>query len=644
MTTVPPPDRFARDLPFGATVLPNGRTRFRVWAPTQKSVALAIECGPPIMEQKPPTPDRRLSPTDPVSHSPSEISAPVERPPLLPMTSTGDGWFELVTPCAPGTHYRYCLADGTLVPDPASRFQPDDVHGPSMVVDPRAYRWRCADWLGRPWRETVLYELHAGVLGGYRGVVGELPRLRDLGITAIELMPIADFPGRRNWGYDGVLPFAPDSAYGTPDELKALIDDAHGLGLMVFLDVVANHLGPDGNWLYHLAPPFFRQRDTPWGAAPDFSRSEVRSFFTENVLYWLMEYRFDGLRFDAVAQIDEQDWFLEMAAAARAAVEPGRHVHLVQEHHNAAEPLRAGINAQWNDDAHRALHVLLTGETSGYFADHAARPAEHLARCLAEGWSFQGEHSAYYGAARGEPSADLPPTAQVLFLQNHDQIGNRALGERLTVLADPAALEAAIALLLLCPQIPLLFMGEETASRAPFLFFTNHHARLAEAVREGRRREFARFADFADPANRARIPDPNDPATFAASFPAPDPANATEREALYRRLLALRREQIVPWLDDARSAGAQAIGPAAVQAAWTLGGGGRLTLAINLAAEPVAFAPSFGHLLFASRELPVPGPVLPAASPLLPDRPESPAGNRGMLPGYCTAAFLEALR
>jgi len=579
--------RFSRDLPFGATLFPGGfpdrQVRFRLWAPAQEAVSLALE------------PSR-----------------------LVPMERSPDGWFETVTACPPGTRYRYRLADGMLVPDPASRFQPEDVHGPSMVIDPRSYAWRNTAWRGRPWRETVLYELHAGLLGGFAGVARELPRLRDLGVTAVELMPVNDFPGRRNWGYDGVLPYAPDSAYGTPDELKALVDAAHDHGLMIFLDVVYNHFGPDGNYLHAYTPQFFRgDRNTPWGPAIDFRRPEVRAFFTENVLMWLMEYRFDGLRFDAVHAIEDQTWVDEMAAIVRASTEPGRHVHLVLEHHNDASHLERAVDAQWNDDGHNALHVLLTGEDGGYYADYADHPERKLARCLGEGWVYQGEESAYLGAPRGSPSAHLRPTAHVLFLQNHDQIGNRALGERLTVLADKAALEAAIALLLLSPQIPLLFMGEETASRSPFLFFTDHGPDLAKAVREGRRNEFSRFADFADPAKCEQIPDPNAPATFQASIPLPDPEQGPARLALYQTLIALRLREIAPHLDGAKGLGARAIGPKAVLAQWALGAG-TLTIATNLGGEPVPFEPPPGRLLFASVAL-----------------------QPGALPGYCTAAFLD---
>lgn len=575
----------ASRVPFGAAVQPDGKVRFRFWAPAQETVALVFEAGP-----------------------------------KRPMQRSPDGWFEIVTDCQPGTLYRYQLADGMMVPDPASRFQPHDVHGPSAVIDPAAYAWRHPAWRGRPWPETVLYELHAGAFGGFRGVANELPRLKDLGITAIELMPVNDFPGRHNWGYDGVLPFAPDSAYGTPDDLRALVDAAHGHGLMMFLDVVYNHFGPDGNYLASYAPPFFRaDHHTPWGPAIDFRRPEVRAFFTGNVLMWLMEYRFDGLRFDAVHAIDDQSWVDEMAATVRATVEPDRHVHLVLEHHNDASHLARDVDAQWNDDAHNVLHVLLTGEDGGYYADYTDHPADKLARALAEGWVYQGEHSQYLGAPRGTPSGALPPTAHVLFLQNHDQTGNRAFGERLTQLAHPAALEAAIALQLLCPQIPLLFMGEEFASRTPFLFFTDHGPELAEAVRNGRRNEFARFADFADPAKRERIPDPNAPATFQASIPLPDPEHAAAREALYRRLIALRKTEIVPHLNNVASLGARAIGPKAVLARWRLGNPGRTySLAVNLDAAPVPLEPCAGREIFASTVM-----------------------QPGTLPGHCTAAYLD---
>jgi maltooligosyltrehalose trehalohydrolase len=549
---------------FGATRLDGDSVRFRLWAPAQETVSVAIESGE-----------------------------------LLPMRRSNDGWFEATAAVPDGTQYRYRLADGLTVPDPASRGQAHDVHGAS-VVGSGTFIWKHPEWRGRPWTEAVLYEVHVGAAGGFRRVQDDLRRLKELGVTAIELMPVNDFPGRRNWGYDGVLPYAPDTAYGSPDDLKRLVDTAHGLGLMMFLDVVYNHFGPDGNYLGTYAPQFFRDDvNTPWGPAIDFRRQEVRNYFTCNVLMWLTEYRFDGLRFDAVHAIQEQDWVEEMAAVVRTTVDPDRHVHLVLEHHNAASHLRKGVDAQWNDDGHNVLHVLLTGEDGGYYADYAVDPAAKLARVLSEGWVYQGDRSAYLKAPRGEPSADLPPYAHVLFLQNHDQIGNRAFGERLTSLTSPTALEAAIALQMLCPQIPLLFMGEETASKTPFLFFTDHHAELADAVREGRRQEFAGFAEFADPEKRERIPDPNADDTFDGSVPKPE---SSERFALYQLLIALRMQEIMPRLLGTVSIGAEAIGPKAVLAGWRMGDGARLTIVTNLGTDAVSFEIPAGRLLFATSE------------------------------------------
>jgi len=543
---------------FGATYLGNHRARFRLWAPGQTAIGLEV--------------DGRST----------------------AMTPRGEGWFETEAEAAPGASYLYRLDSGRAVPDPASRAQAGDVHGPSLVVDPDAYRWRHPEWRGRPWHETVLYELHAGTCGGFAGVQADLDRLAGLGITAIELMPINDFPGTRNWGYDGALPFAPDRAYGTPDELKALIDAAHERGLMMFLDVVYNHFGPDGNYLGAYAPDFFRQDvKTPWGASIDFRRQPVRRFFIENALHWLTEYRFDGLRLDAVHAIGDQTWLDEMAAEVRRTVEKGRHVHLVLEHDgNEADHLRHGYDGQWNDDAHHVLHVLLTGESDGYYGDFAQAPARQLARALTEGFIFQGDPSPYRkGEKRGTPSADLPPTAFVLFLQNHDQIGNRPFGDRLTTLADPAALKAAIALQLLCPNIPLIFMGEERMSRTPFQFFTDYHGELADAVREGRRREFASFKRFGG----EDIPDPNARETFERSRVAP-----TGDDGLYRTLLKLRHDAIVPRLAGARALDSQVLGPAAVLVRWRMGDGATLAMAANLGPEPAGIASPGGELLFAT--------------------------------------------
>jgi len=541
-----------REFSFGPQQTDSG-TRFRLWAPGADTVSLEIEGREPQR-----------------------------------MKALAGGWHEAEAPVGTGARYRFRLPNGSLVPDPASRYQPDDVHGPSLVTAD-TYDWHCRSWRGRPWQEAVIYELHVGLLGGYGGVRQRLQALADTGITAIELMPIAEFPGARNWGYDGVLPFAPESSYGTPEELKALIDEAHSLGLMVFLDVVYNHFGPDGNWIASYAPSFFRDDlNTPWGAGIDFRRDEVRRFFIENALYWLDEFRFDGLRLDAVHAISEQDWIDEMADAVRTGF-PRRHIHLILENEgNIADHMRGQIDAQWNDDFHNVMHVLLTGETHAYYEDYASEPAEKLARALAQGFVYQGEPSRHHdGKPRGTPSTDLPPTAFVSFLQNHDQIGNRALGERLTRLADPDALRAATALLLLCPQIPLIFMGDELGSTAPFLFFTDFHGDLADAVREGRRKEFAKFPSFSDPEQRKAIPDPNARSTFDTCRLDFNAANTGEWRALYHDLLALRHRHIVPTLTETRSIGATVLGDRAVAARWRLNAGQVLTLACNLGDRPV---------------------------------------------------------
>lgn len=563
---------FAHRLPFGAALDGDGTARFRLWAPDAADVALEIEGEAPVT-----------------------------------MARAEGGWVEASCPAPAGARYKYRVKPDLAVPDPASRAQAGDVHDASIVVDPAAFAWQHPEWRGRPWAEAVVYELHPGTLGGFRGITERLPALKDLGVTVIELMPIADFPGRHNWGYDGVLPYAPDAAYGTPDDLKTLVDTAHGLGLSVMLDVVYNHFGPDGNYLHAYAEHFFRSDlQTPWGVSIDFRKPEVRDYFIQNALYWLMEYRFDGLRFDAVHAISEPDFLDEMAHTIRATVEPGRHVHLVLEHEgNKASHLAPGLfDAQWTDDWHHCLHVLLTDESEGYYEDFQ-EPARQLARAMAEGFVYQGEVSPHSGEARGEPSGHLPPTAFVICLQNHDQIGNRAFGDRLTTLARPDALRAATTLLLLSPTIPMLFMGEEWGSRAPFLFFTDHNEELAKLVREGRRREFKKFAAFTDPARRETIPDPNAATTFDASAPEASEATADGHAAilsLHRELLALRHRFIVPGIEGARSEGAEVIGPKAVVGRWRLGNGALLTIAINLGETPVPIGTLTGEMLYGTAD------------------------------------------
>ncbi|PWE44503.1 malto-oligosyltrehalose trehalohydrolase [Pseudomonas prosekii] len=550
--------------PHGAMMLDAENTRFALWAPDASNVSVKLDDGQ-----------------------------------SLPLQPHADGWFVLQTRCPAGTQYRYNIDGEIDVPDPASRAQAGDLDRHSVVVDHLAYHWQHNAWQGRPWNEAVIYELHVGTLGGFSEVEQHLARLVELGVTAIELMPLAQFPGNRNWGYDGVLPYAPQASYGTPEQLKHLIDTAHGHGLAVILDVVYNHFGPDGNYLHRYAKGFFREdKHTPWGAAIDFRRREVRDFFIENALMWLMEYRFDGLRLDAVHAIEDPDFLQELAQRVRDQTRPGRHVWLnLENEHNQASLLEQGFDAQWNDDGHNALHVLLTGETDAYYEDYAENPTEQLARCLSEGFVFQG-HINRHGEARGEPSGHLPPSSFVLFLQNHDQIGNRAFGERLHQLAPTDALKAATALLLLSPMIPLMFMGDEFAAEQPFLFFTSHHGELAELVREGRRNEFAAFSAFKDPHKREKIPDPNAPETFNASQPhlLGDPSQEAMHD-LYRQLLKLRHQHIIPHLPGATALGTEVLGEGAVSARWQLGDGSRLRIDLNLSDAPVVHPPQADALL-----------------------------------------------
>ena len=568
-------------MPFGAELRPDGTTRFALWAPAAATVRLEL-------------PGRGLE---------------------LPLEPEPGGWHRGVAPAGAGEPYRFVLPDGRTVADPASRCQAVDADGPSLVVDPSAYRWRHDGWTGRPWHEAVLYELHVGTFtpeGTFAAAADRLPYLAELGVTAVELMPIADFPGSRNWGYDGVLPFAPDRAYGTPDELKALVDAAHGLGLMVFLDVVDNHFGPEGNQLGRYAPGFFTEDfHTPWGIAIDFRDPTVRAFYRHNALYWLEEYRFDGLRFDAVhAILDPSDthFLVELARTVRAQVP--REVHLVLENeHNQAAFLRHDpeigrrlYEAQWNDDLHHATHALVTGEAGGYYADFADDPLRRLRRALAEGFVYQGEPSAHRdGEPRGEPSADLPPLAFVGFLQNHDQIGNRARGERLTELAAPEAVAACQAVLLLCPQVPLLFMGEEWGATTPFFYFCDFHGELAQSVRDGRRREFAGlFAHVED------VPDPLAEMTFAASrldWSEPErPPHAACLERT-RTLLKLRRREIAPRLGGGRVRviGERPLGPHGLAVDWRLADRSVLGLRANLGPAPLEGSdPPAGPILYAT--------------------------------------------
>jgi maltooligosyltrehalose trehalohydrolase len=537
----------------------------------------------------------------------------LEKP--CPLKRGDDGWFTAeIAGVKAGARYKFRIDDDIDLPDPASDFQPEDVFGPSEVNDHAGYPWRASTWRGRPWQEAVIIETHVGTFtpqGSYRAMIDKLDHLVETGITALELMPLADFAGSRNWGYDGVLWYAPDSAYGRPEDLKALIDEAHLRGLMVMLDVVYNHFGPEGNYLGRYAPSFFTAAQTPWGSAIDYRVPQVRAFAIENALHWLRDYRFDGLRLDAVNSIVEPGGLSLLAdlstAAGRLAAETGRHIHLVLENGDnrasildaAQDPPRGKYRAQWNDDYHHAWRVLMTGESQGYYGDYQRSPIDDIARALSSGFVYQGEVSAFRGGKRGEPSGHLAPSAFINFVQNHDQIGNRALGDRLEGVADTQAIEAALTVLLLAPGIPMLFMGEEWGSTAPFPFFCDFGGELADAVRKGRRSEYAwAYAEFGD-----EIPDALDPSTRDSAMLDWNERNAPaarKRLALVQDLLKVRREQIVPRLADAAFGEAHAAGNRLLTANWRMGDGATLCLLANLSDQAISHvaAESKGTLIW----------------------------------------------
>ena len=572
-------------MPHGAEIAAGGGVRFRLWAPGCERVELVIEGGP-------------------------------TRAATLAMEHLDGGWHELVTDEAgPGTLYRFRVpteaGDGLLVPDPASRFQPRDVHGPSEVIDPTAFAWE-DEFAGLPWAEAVVYELHVGTFtpeGTFAAAVGKLDHLVALGVTAIEIMPVGDFPGARNWGYDGVLPYAPDSVYGRPEDLKQLVGEAHKRGLMVILDVIYNHFGPDGNYLPVYAPDFFTDRHkTPWGAGINYDGADsrpVRDFAIGNALYWLEEFNLDGLRLDAVHAImdDSATHLLDELAAAVHAMRGARPTHLIleNEENEARRLLRdedgapRSFTAQWNDDVHHVLHVAATGEDEGYYKEYAGR-TDLLARALAEGFAFQGEMMTYSGKKRGEKSAGLPPTAFVAFTQNHDQVGNRAFGDRLSATVPEARLRALASVLLLLPQVPMIFMGEEWNTKAPFPFFCDFSGDLADAVRNGRRDEFKRFAAFQDPAQRDRIPDPLAESTFASARLDWDQAG-NDHAQFVTELLATRRRFVAPLMAHITRGGtSRVLGEGAVEITWNAGAAGHLVLACNLSDAAIALPEPAGEV------------------------------------------------
>lgn len=602
-------------MPFGTEIGEDGSIRFRLWAPKAKRVDLCLEGSATT----------------------------------FPLEPVGGGWYELRTHEAhPGACYRFQIDGGTRVPDPASRFQPQDVNGPSEIVNPQAFEWQDESWMGRAWEEAVIYELHVGAFtseGTFRALAAKLDYLADLGVTAVELMPVGDFPGQRNWGYDGVLPYAPDSSYGRPEDLKRLVQAAHAKGLMVFLDVVYNHFGPEGNYLHLYAPEFFTKRHhTPWGEAINFDGAEsraVRDFFIWNAIYWLQEYHFDGLRLDAVhAMVDdsEPDFLTELAQTIRHRFGEKRYIHLILENDdNAAHYLerdaekRAELyNAQWDDDFHHIFHVLVTGESDGYYADYSQRPVGNLCRCLTEGFMYQGEYSPFRHRSRGEPSARLPLSAFIFFLQNHDQVGNRAFGERIGQLASPDSVRAAMEILLLAPFPPLLFMGEEFGAATPFLYFCDFFGKLAAAVTQGRRTEFAHFAKFSSEEARTQIPDPNSLQSFLRSkldWGALSRHDHVRWLTFYRELLSVRHTVILPMLGRLGKAATEFCNEQhrTFRVSWTVGNEERLAVIANLSTE--------SHVLSANK----------VSSPIHASSPAAAIGyEQGLLPPWSVVWRLES--
>ena len=558
-------------MPFGAALRAGGGVDFRLWAPGAASCDVALG---------------------------------IDGKQVLPAGRDGQGWWTCFDAGAgAGTRYRWRIDGELLVPDPASRSNPDGVHAASSVVDPRQFEWDEA-WSGRPWSEVVLYELHVGAFtreATFAAATAKLEQLAALGITAIELMPLSAFGGRFGWGYDGVLPFAPHPAYGTPDDLKRLVLQAHRLGLMVFLDVVYNHFGPDGNYLNAYAPDFFSTtHDSPWGAAINFDgpgSPTVRDFFIHNALYWIEEYRVDGLRLDAVhaiADSSEPDLLEELSRRVREAA-GGRHVHLVTENENnvhqrlSTTPQAGRFDGQWNDDFHHALVVALTGDSSGYYHDYCAHPVELLARSLTHGMLFEGSPRKPGGAR--ERCVEAPPQhlpAMVNCAHNHDQVGNRAFGERLTTLVPPAAAELATLLALLTPATPLLLFGEEFGTDTPFLYFADWEGELRDAVREGRKREFGHAA-----GDERELPDPCSADTFHASHPDAaqrDCATGQRWLAMVKDALAARRSAIVPRQAQLLTGGhrSERVGATGIRVHWRYSDGTVLGLDLNVGGEAIA--------------------------------------------------------
>jgi len=551
-------------VPVGAMGLPRGGVRFRVWAPRRRQVEVLLSSGS-----------------------------------LHPLESEEGGYFSgIVEEAGPGTRYRYRLDGGEAYPDPASRFQPEGPHGPSEVVDPSRYRWRDSTWKGVRLENQVIYEMHIGTFtpeGTWASAARELPELASAGVTLLEIMPVAEFAGEFGWGYDGVDLFAPTRLYGAPDDFRRFVDEAHAAGLGVILDVVYNHLGPDGNYLKEFSESYFTDRySCEWGEAINFDgegSGPVRELFIANAGYWIDEYHLDGLRLDATQSIHDASGSHVMAAIGRSAraAARGRSIVIVGENERQesrlARPVAGGglgLDALWNDDFHHSAAVALTGRNEAYYTDYLGRPQELLS-AVKWGFLYQGQRYRWQGKRRGSPALDLPPQAFVLFLENHDQVANSGNGARLHLRASPGRYRALTALLLLAPGTPMLFQGQEFASSRPFLYFADHKPELAELVAKGRREFLSQFPTMASSEMSKRLPSPHERATFEQCK-----LDLSEREqnagayALHKDLLRLRREDPAFALLSPRGLDGAVLGESSMVIRFFQEPGGDRLLLVNL--------------------------------------------------------------
>lgn len=584
MTTLMAGVERRHSMPFGAEVQADGSVRFRIWAPEASSMGLVLE----------------------------------GHPEPLPMPSVTDGWYEITTPTArTGSRYRFVLPTGARVPDPASRYQPEDVNGSSEVVDPAAYPWQSSGWNGLSWDQAVLYELHLGTFteeGTFRAAIAKLDHLAELGITAVEIMAVGEFPGRRNWGYDGVLLYAPDSTYGRPEDLKALIEAAHDRGMMIILDVVYNHFGPEGNYLPQYFPQVTTDRySTPWGQALNFEDHngvQTREFIVQNALYWIEEFNVDGLRLDAVHAIMDTSptHILDELAQRVRAISGDRPVHLILEsddtmwHRLARDGEAAPLfcTAQWNHDVQQLSRLAMMPEGD---EQEARRQTEHLGKALTEGFTAVLKQPADVPAVLEGAACDpVPPGGFIAFIQTHDLVGNRLRGERISHLASTEIVQALAAVYLMLPQVPMLFMGEEWGATSPFPYFCDFQGDLAEAVRKGRLEQFG--AHLASDGSSTSIPDPMAEETFLSAklhWKELDEPDHALLYSWYRGVLRARREFILPLLPriSEHSDSFYVLGPRALAVQWELNGGGRLRLEANLSKMPhCCFRPPIGRVLW----------------------------------------------